>query len=159
MNQMYLPDVGGGYWVIQLDGNEVYTAVRPGSALVHVRRSLHVAVGEVDLNVKFVFSTTQIVVSSGDPQSEDADCACTAASAKQCWRPRADQDSAILRLGVRLLCEKNAADRGQYGDCWSLRFFGCRFHLPLRHGAMLRLHLLEYRGNKLRSKELQVKRK
>src|SRR5437763_8577749 len=136
MNQTYLPDVGGGYWVIQLDGNEVYTAVRPGSAPVHVRRSLYVAVCEVDLDVKFVFSTTQIVVSSGDPQVEHADCACTAA--KQCWSPRADQDSAILRLGVRLRCEKNAADRGQYGDCWSLRFFSCCFHLPLRHGALLR---------------------
>ena len=157
MNQMYLPDVGGGYWVIQLDGNEVYTAVRPGSAPVHVRRSLYVAVCEVDLDIEVIFPATQIVVPGGDPQIKQPHCARTAA--KQCWSPRADQDSAIRRLAVRLRYEENAADRGQYGECWSLRFFGCCFHLPLRHGAVLRLHVLEYRGNKLGSKELHVKRK
>jgi hypothetical protein len=143
--------------VIQWDCNEVDTVVRPASALIHIRRSLHVAVGEVDLDIEVIFSATQIVVPGGDPQIEQAHCARTAG--KQCWRLGADRDSAILRLPIGLGSNENAADHGQYGECWSLMFSCCCFHMPLRRGALLRLHVLKYRGKKLRSKELEVKRK
>ena len=48
----------------------VDTLVGPVRALIYVRGSLHVAIGEMDFDSEVVFSSAQVVVTSGNAEIE-----------------------------------------------------------------------------------------